>query len=181
MFLRSRSVLWPWLAAILLLLAPTAVAKKKPPVKPVNINTAKAEELQQVPGIGPSTADKIVQMRRSYGAFKSLDDLLAIRGLGPKRLDRMRKYLSVGNLPTLPSAPKVPGAGTAPAQATPTKNCPGCAKPKNPPAKSMVVTRIAAKGGAPTSAAKHPAPPPQAATPPAKPAAPAEAEETQQP
>jgi comEA protein len=72
------------------------VAKKKPPAKPVNINTATSEELQQVPGIGPATADKILQMRKSYGAFKSVDDLLAIRGLGPKRLEKMRKYLTVG-------------------------------------------------------------------------------------
>jgi len=49
-----------------------------------------------VPGIGPATAEKIVQMRKSYGAFKSVDDLLAIRGLGPKRLEKMRKYLTVG-------------------------------------------------------------------------------------
>ena len=75
--------------------------KKKPPAKPVNLNTANSEELQQVPGIGPATADKILQMRKSYGAFKSVDDLLAIRGLGPKRLDKMRKYLTVGK-----SAPK---------------------------------------------------------------------------
>jgi len=70
--------------------------KKKPPAKPININTANSEELQQVPGIGPATAQKILQMRKSYGPFKSLDDLLAIRGLGQKRLDKMRKYLTVG-------------------------------------------------------------------------------------
>jgi DNA uptake protein ComE-like DNA-binding protein len=39
--------------------------KKKPPAKPVNINTANSEELQQVPGIGPATAQKILQMRKS--------------------------------------------------------------------------------------------------------------------
>src|SRR5438309_2167089 len=72
------------------------IAKKKPPLKPVNINTATSEELQQVPGIGPATARKILQMRKSYGAFKSVDDLLAIRVLGQKRLDKMRKYLTVG-------------------------------------------------------------------------------------
>ena len=82
-----------------LLLSPAASAgKKKPPAKPVNINTANAEELQQVPGIGPATAQKILQMRKSYGAFKSVDDLLAIRGLGQKRLDKMRKYLTVGKM-----------------------------------------------------------------------------------
>jgi hypothetical protein len=35
-----------------------------------------------VPGIGPSTADKILQTRKSYGAYKSVDDLLAIKGIG---------------------------------------------------------------------------------------------------
>jgi competence ComEA-like helix-hairpin-helix protein len=54
------------------------------------------EELQQVPGIGPSTAQKILQARKSYGAFKSVDDLQAIQGIGPKRLEKMRKYLTVG-------------------------------------------------------------------------------------
>src|SRR5260370_21772277 len=78
------------------LLAAKSFAKKKPPAKPVNINTATSEELQLVPGIGPATAEKILQMRKSYGAFKSVDDLLAIRGLGPKRLEKMRKYLTVG-------------------------------------------------------------------------------------
>jgi comEA protein len=72
-----------------------SVATKKPPLKPVNINTANSEELQQVPGIGPATADKILQMRKSYGTFKSVDDLLSIKGIGKKRLEKMRKYLTV--------------------------------------------------------------------------------------
>jgi comEA protein len=71
-------------------------ANKKPPPAPINLNTATSEELQQVPGIGPVTADKILQMRKSYGAFKSVDDLRAVRGIGPKRLEKMRKYLTVG-------------------------------------------------------------------------------------
>ena len=70
-------------------------ATKKPPLKPININTANSEELQQVPGIGPATAEKILQMRKSYGTFKSVDDLLAIKGIGKKRLEKMRKYLTV--------------------------------------------------------------------------------------
>src|SRR5258708_25754055 len=83
---------------ILCLLFSTCVfAKKKPPAQPVNINTANSEQLQNVPGIGPATAEKILQMRKSYGAFKSVDDLLAIRGLGPKRLVKMRKYIVAVN------------------------------------------------------------------------------------
>src|SRR5882672_12666407 len=78
-----------------------SAATKKPPLKPININTANSEELQQVPGIGPATADKILQMRKSYGVFKSVDDLLSIRGIGKKRLEKMRKYLTVSKSASL--------------------------------------------------------------------------------
>jgi hypothetical protein len=81
---------------------------------------------QQVPWIGPATAEKILQIRKPYGAFKSVDDLLAIRGLSPKRLEKMRKYLVAGK----PNSKNMaPAAG-----------CSGCAKPKAPPGKSPVET-----------------------------------------
>ena len=81
--------------ALCVFLAPYSAAKKKPPTQPININTAGSEQLQLVPGIGPVTAQKILQMRKSYGSFKSVDDLMAVRGIGPKRLEKMRKYLTV--------------------------------------------------------------------------------------
>jgi competence ComEA-like helix-hairpin-helix protein len=84
-------------ALLVLAYAATAGTTKKPPPVPVNINAANSEQLQTVPGIGPATAEKILQMRKSYGAFKSVDDLLAIRGIGKKRLEKMRKYLTVGH------------------------------------------------------------------------------------
>jgi len=87
--------------------------KKKPADKPVNLNTATSEQLQQVPGIGPATAGKILQMRKTYGPFKSVDDLLAIRGLGAKRLEKMRKYLTVGK--SAASKPTTPPAKSPPA------------------------------------------------------------------
>jgi competence ComEA-like helix-hairpin-helix protein len=93
---------------IAVLFSPVGLAgKKKLPAQPVNINTANSEQLQLVPGIGPATADKILQMRKSYGANKSVDDLLAIRGLGPKRLEKMRKYLTVGKAVASKPAPHV--------------------------------------------------------------------------
>ncbi len=103
---------------LFLLFSVSAFAKKKPPAQPVNINTANSEQLQTVPGIGPATAGKILQMRKSYGAFKSVEDLLAIRGLGPKRLEKMRKYLTVGK----PSAAK---PATQPAKSPPPVEKPG--------------------------------------------------------
>src|SRR6267142_3804646 len=112
------------LSILVLCLAFAAIsnATKKPPLKPLNINTANSEELQQVPGIGPATAEKILQMRKSYGAFKSVDDLLSIRGIGKKRLEKMRRYLTVSKSASLNKPP-----------------CPGCTKPvasqpKAPPA-----------------------------------------------
>jgi competence ComEA-like helix-hairpin-helix protein len=111
---------------VCLLFGTSAFAKKKPPGQPVNINAATSEELQLVPGIGPSTAEKILQMRKSYGPFKSVDDLLAIRGLGPKRLEKMRRYLVAGKINSK--------------NASPAADCSGCAKPKTPPAKSPVKT-----------------------------------------
>lgn len=87
----------PLILALALCAAPSALAaKKKPPLHSVNLNTATSAELQQVPGIGPSTADKILKMRKSYGPFKTVDDLRAIKGIGPKRMEKMRKYLTVG-------------------------------------------------------------------------------------
>jgi competence protein ComEA len=62
----------------------------------VNINAVTSEGLQLAPGIGPSTAEKIRHRRKSYGPFKSVDDLPAKGGRGPKRLEKMRKYLTVG-------------------------------------------------------------------------------------
>ena len=72
-------------------------ATKKPPAHPIDINSASSAQLQEVPGIGPATAEKILQMRKSYGAFKNVDDLLSVRGIGPKRLEKMRKYLVAGH------------------------------------------------------------------------------------
>jgi competence protein ComEA len=93
---KFRASLSCFFFALLLFTVASAATTKKPPLKPVNINAATSEELQQVPGIGPATAEKILQMRKSYGSFKSVDDLLAIKGIGKKRLDKMRKYLTVG-------------------------------------------------------------------------------------
>ena len=117
--LAARS-LFSFLSLALFLSAATFPATaKKPPLRPININTANAEELQLVPGIGPVTAGKILQMRKSYGPFKSVDDLEAIRGIGKKRLDKMRKYLTVGKAAASKSAqPQTPPAKAAPPAVT---------------------------------------------------------------
>jgi competence protein ComEA len=76
---------------------------KHPPAHPVDLNTATAEQLQQVPGIGPSTAKAIVNFRQKSGPFQTIEDLLAIKGISKARLEKMRPYLTIG-----PSAQKSP-------------------------------------------------------------------------
>jgi competence ComEA-like helix-hairpin-helix protein len=125
---------WFLFAALLLCLVAPLLAKKKPPAHPININSASAVELEEVPGIGPATAKKILDTRKSYGAFKSVDDLLAIKGIGPKRLDKMRKYLTVGKAPAKKQSMS-PKRASAPAKPPPQKTS-APQKPAPPPAAS---------------------------------------------
>jgi competence protein ComEA len=72
-----------------------ADANKRPPANPLDLNSATVEQLQQLPGIGPATAKAIVRFREKSGPFRRVEDLLAVRGITKKRLDKLRPYLTV--------------------------------------------------------------------------------------
>ena len=57
---------------------------------PVSLSTATEEQLDALPGIGPVTAQKIVDYRKEHGAFHSVDELDAISGIGPAKLDQLQ-------------------------------------------------------------------------------------------
>jgi competence protein ComEA len=57
---------------------------------PVSLSIATAEQLDTLPGIGPVTAQKIVDYRTQHGAFHSVDELDAISGIGPAKLDQLK-------------------------------------------------------------------------------------------
>ncbi|MFL5923097.1 MAG: helix-hairpin-helix domain-containing protein [Gaiellaceae bacterium] len=57
---------------------------------PVQLSTATLEELDTLPGVGPTTAQKILDYREKHGAFSSVDELDAVPGIGPKRLEQLR-------------------------------------------------------------------------------------------
>lgn len=75
---------------------PDAKHQSKPvPTRKINLNKATVEELSLLPGVGPATAQKIVEQRQTNGPFSSVDDLDDIKGIGEKKLEKIRPYATV--------------------------------------------------------------------------------------
>lgn len=80
--------------------APTAPPPEVPPVPgTLDLNKASKAELELLPGIGPAKADAILALRAERGAFRSVDELDDVSGIGPKTLERLRPFLSIGGVP----------------------------------------------------------------------------------
>ena len=67
--------------------------RRRPRPHAVNVNRAGVSELVSLPGVGPVLARRIVEYRGKYGPFKRPEDLLEVKGIGPKKLKKMRPYL----------------------------------------------------------------------------------------
>ena len=87
-----------------LLVVHAAIGKKTPPASPLDLNTATATQLAQVPGIGASSARAIVRFRQKSGPFERVEDLLAIRGISERKLEQIRPYVTVSRVPRKPSS-----------------------------------------------------------------------------
>ena len=61
----------------------------------VKINEAKQEELEELPGIGPSIAKKIIEYREQNGKFTSIDELQEVKGIGEAKLENIKEYITV--------------------------------------------------------------------------------------
>lgn len=59
----------------------------------VNINAASAEELQRLPGIGPSMAQRVLAYRKENGAFHAIDDLRSVGGIGDRKIEKLRPFV----------------------------------------------------------------------------------------
>ncbi len=58
--------------------------------EPIDINTADFNQLNSIPGIGPTLAESILDYRKDNGSFKEIDDLLKVKGIGKKKLEKIK-------------------------------------------------------------------------------------------
>lgn len=63
---------------------------------PIDLNTATSDRLEELPGVGPTTAQAIVDHREDHGRFTAIEDLLGVRGIGPAKFDAVRELVTVG-------------------------------------------------------------------------------------
>lgn len=83
------------IAALVLAFPFATAAKKKLPAHPINLNTATLQQLEELPGVGPVTAQKILDFRAKSGPFKSVTDLLAVPRISKGRFAKIKPYVYV--------------------------------------------------------------------------------------
>jgi competence ComEA-like helix-hairpin-helix protein len=135
-----RRCSWGFFLLMLLTGAVATVAQKKPPTKPIDINTASIEQLQQLPGIGPVMAKSIFDFRKKSGPFHRPEDLLSIRGISENRYKAIAPYVVVSP-PKVAVPAKVASAPPKPAAAAP--------KPPAPPSTAAPKPATTPKPAAP--------------------------------
>lgn len=89
----------------------------------INLNTASEEELMRLPGVGPSKAKAILELRTQLKGFKRVEDVMRVKGIGRKTFRKLLPMLKLEGATTLVEAraARAPGAGKAPASATKAK------------------------------------------------------------
>ena len=64
-------------------------------VSKVNINKASSSEIQKIPGIGPVLAQRVIDFRNKNGKFEIIDDLMDVKGIGSKKLEKIRAWILI--------------------------------------------------------------------------------------
>jgi competence ComEA-like helix-hairpin-helix protein len=63
----------------------------------IDLNRARAEDLEAIPGLGPSLAQRIIDFRQAHGPFKEVEDLRQVSGISPQNLQKLKPYLGLGS------------------------------------------------------------------------------------
>jgi len=92
------------LTLILVALTVTAVAGTADSSQPsgvVNINTASSEELELLPRVGPALAGRIIEFREANGPFQTVDEILAVKGIGETSFEKLEPFIVTSGATTL--------------------------------------------------------------------------------
>jgi competence protein ComEA len=73
-----------------------AAKAKATAANPINLNSASVAQLQTLPGIGASTAQRIVEYRQKNGSFKKVEELMNVKGIGEKSFLKLKPLITVG-------------------------------------------------------------------------------------
>ena len=78
------------------------------PAGVVNINTADAAQLQLLPRVGPALADRIISYREANGPFRTIEEIVAVKGIGDSSLEKLEPYLVTSGATTLSEKVRLP-------------------------------------------------------------------------
>jgi len=98
--MQHRKIL-PVIVGGLIICAVAGGAGGSQPSGVVNINTASSEELQLLPRVGPSLAGRIIEFRQANGPFQTVDEILAVKGIGESSFKRLEPYIVTSGATTL--------------------------------------------------------------------------------
>jgi competence protein ComEA len=74
---------------------PTPESSSQAATSPLNLNAATATQLESLPGIGPRTAERIIEYRQKNGGFKKIEELMNVRGVGEKSFLKLKPLITV--------------------------------------------------------------------------------------
>lgn len=93
-----------------------AAEGSQPAAGVVNINNASSEQLQLLPRVGPSLAQRIIDFREANGPFRAVEEIVAVKGIGENSFEKLEPYIVTSGATTLTEKVKLPrssGGGNA--------------------------------------------------------------------
>jgi competence protein ComEA len=103
-------------ASVVLVALAAAAAAPAATAGVVNINTATADQLQLLPRVGPTLAGRIIEFREASGPFQSVDEIVAVKGIGESAFEKLKPYITTSGATTLTekvSLPRSAGGASA--------------------------------------------------------------------